>query len=136
MTTVADTGFAVALGNQRDLYHAEVKRVYAKQKQILLPQTVLAEVAYLLHRDAGTAQLVQFLDALPASRFHPICLTEQDFARCTAILKQYSDSRIDFVDASVMAVAERYNLDTILTLDRRDFSIYQPPHCAAFILLP
>ncbi|MEL6493277.1 MAG: hypothetical protein AAFQ95_25265 [Cyanobacteria bacterium J06621_3] len=75
MTTVADTGFAVALGNQRDQYHVEVKRVYAKQNQILLPQTV-------------------------------------------------------------MAIAERYNLDTVLTLDRRDFSIYQPSHCPAFILLP
>lgn len=136
MTTVADTGFAVALGNQGDQYHDDAKRVYAKQKQILLPQTVLAEVAYLLSRDAGTAQLVKFLEALPTSRFQPICLTNQDFARCAAILKQYSDSRIDFVDASVMAIAERDRLDTILTLDRRDFSFYQPPHCAAFILLP
>ena len=96
MTTIADTGFAVALGNRRDPYHLDVKGVYAKQKQILLPQTVLAEVAYLLSRDAGIARLVQFLEALPTSRFQPICLTEHDFARSAEILKQYGDSRIDF----------------------------------------
>lgn len=136
MTTVADTGFAVALANQRDKHHIAVKKVYANQRQILLPQTVLAEVAYLLHRDAGTIQLVKFLESLPASRFQSTCLIAQDFARSAAILNQYSDSRIDFVDASVMALAERYNLETILTLDRRDFSLYQPPHCTAFTLLP
>lgn len=136
MTTVADTGFVVALANQRDEQHAAVKAVYAKQRQILLPQTVLAEVAYLLDRDAGTAQLIKFLESLSVSRFQLVGLLDQDIVCTAAILRQYQDSRIDFVDASVMAIAERYNLTTILTLDRRDFSLYQPPHCSAFTLLP
>ncbi|MEM8506070.1 MAG: PIN domain-containing protein [Cyanobacteria bacterium P01_D01_bin.1] len=134
--TIADTGFVVALVNQADENHTAAKRTYANQKQILLPQTVLAEVAYLLHRDAGTTHLVRFLTSLTDSRFQPICLIAQDFSCTAAILRQYADSRIDFVDASVMALAERYGLDTILTLDRRDFSLYQPPHCATFTLLP
>lgn len=136
MITVADTGFAVALANQQDEQHAAVKAVYAQQRQILLPQTVLAEVAYLLDRDAGTAQLIKFLESLPVSRFQLVGLMEQDIARTATILRQYQDSRIDLVDASVMAIAERYTLTTILTLDRRDFSLYQPPHCSAFMLLP
>ena len=136
MMSVADTGFVVALANQRDTYHAAVKVVYARQRHILLPQTVLAEVAYLLDRDAGTAQLIKFLESLPVSRFHLVGLIDQDIVRTAAILHQYQDSRIDFVDASVMALAERQSLTTILTLDRRDFSLYQPPHCSAFTLLP
>ena len=35
-----------------------------------------------------------------------------------------------------MAIAERLNLQTVLTLDRRDFSIFRPQHCSAFNLLP
>jgi predicted nucleic acid-binding protein len=136
MTTVADTGFVVALANQQDNQHAAVKAIYAQQRQILLPQTVLAEVAYLLTRDAGTAKFIQFLESLPVSRLQLVGLIDQDIVRTTAILRQYQDSRIDFVDASVMAIAERHNLTTILTLDRRDFSLYQPPHCSAFTLLP
>lgn len=136
MTAIADTGFVVALVNQSDQNHIAVKKVYANQRQILLPQTVLAEVAYLLHRDAGTALLVKFLESLTDSRFQSTCLIAQDFSRSAAILNQYADSRIDFVDASVMALAERYSLDTILTLDRRDFSLYRPLHCTAFTLLP
>jgi hypothetical protein len=136
MTTVADTGFVVALVNQRDEQHRAVKTVYAQQQQILLPQTVLAEVAYLVDRDAGTARLVMFLESLSASRFQLVGLRDQDITRTAAILDQYQDSRIDFVDASVMVIAEQYNLNTILTLDRRDFSLYRPLHCPSFTLLP
>lgn len=136
MITIADTGFVVAIANQRDEQHPAAKAIYAQQQQIYLPQTVLAEIAYLLDRDAGTAQLIKFLESLPASRFQMVGLIPEDIARTTAILRQYQDSRIDFVDASVMAMAERYNLNTILTLDRRDFSLYQPSHCSAFTLLP
>ncbi|NJK51585.1 MAG: PIN domain-containing protein [Leptolyngbyaceae cyanobacterium SU_3_3] len=136
MTCIADTGFIVALANKRDEEHAPVKAVYAQQRKILVPQTVLTEVSYLLNRDVGSAQLIKFLESLPVSRFQLIGLIAQDIVRTAAILSQYQDSRIDFVDASVMAVAERYNLDTILTLDRRDFSLYRPQNCTAFTLLP
>lgn len=136
MTCIADTGFIVALANKRDEEHAPVKAVYAQQQKILVPQTVLTEVAYLLNRDVGSTQLIKFLESLPISRFQLIGLIAQDIVRTAAILSQYQDSRIDFVDASVMAVAERYNLNTILTLDRRDFSLYRPQNCAAFTLLP
>lgn len=33
-------------------------------------------------------------------------------------------------------MAERLNIERILTLDRRDFSIIKPKHCAAFEILP
>ena len=136
MISIADTGFIVALVNQRDNEHASVQAVYAQQRKILVPQTVLAEVGYLLNRDVGTAQLIKFLESLATSRFQLIGLVSQDITRTAAILSQYQDSRIDFVDASVMAVAERYNLTTVLTLDRRDFSLYKPSHCSMFTLLP
>lgn len=65
-----------------------------------------------------------------------MALTEEDVSRIGDILEEYQDSRVDFVDASVMAMAERLNLTIILTLDCRDFSLYRPQHCTAFTLLP
>jgi predicted nucleic acid-binding protein len=61
---VADTGFVVALLNRLDTMHNNVTTVYIQQKQILLPQTVLAEVAYLVGRNAGSATLVAFLKGI------------------------------------------------------------------------
>lgn len=133
---VADTGFVVALLNRTDVRHEAVKAVYANQPSVLLPQTVLAEVAYLLGRDAGATVVVGFLKGLSTSRFRLIALTDNDVIRIAEILGQYADSRIDFVDASVMAIAEHYSSKTILTLDQRDFRLFRPQHCASFEILP
>jgi predicted nucleic acid-binding protein len=133
---VADTGFVVALLNRTDTMHGIVTKVYAQHRQILLPQTVLAEVAYLVGRNAGTVTLVTFLQGLRASRFSLVALIDEDLMRVAAILADYADSRIDFVDASVMAVAERFGSTKILTLDRRDFRLFRPRHCDSFEILP
>lgn len=66
---VADTGFIVALLNRSDIRPSEVVAVYQKYTQILLPQTVLAEVTYLLGRDAGILTVVAFLQGMAASCF-------------------------------------------------------------------
>ena len=129
---IGDTGFVVALVNQADTMHGQVVQVYARKKQILLPQTVLAEVAYLIGRNAGVSTLVTVLRGLPASRFCLVELTEVDVRRVAEILDHYRDSRIDFVDATVMAIAERYGSTKILTLDQRDFRLFRPQHCDSF----
>jgi predicted nucleic acid-binding protein len=62
--------------------------------------------------------------------------TEADYVRAADILEQYADSRIDFVDAIIMAIAERLSIQTVFTIDRRDFGIYRPRHCEFLELLP
>ena len=38
---------------------------------------------------------------------------------------QYSDAPMYLADASLVAVAERHDLRTIFTIDRKDFTIYR-----------
>jgi uncharacterized protein len=113
-TVIADTGFVVALANRSDSKHQAVKTIYIQQQMILLPQTVLAEVAYLIGRESGIVTVASFLRGLSVSRFSLIALVEQDILRVAEILNQYTDSRIDFVDATVMAVAERLNIVDVI----------------------
>ena len=70
------------------------------------------------------------------SRLRLCALTEQDTDRIAEILEEYQESRIDFVDASVMAIAERYQTQTVFTLDQRDSRIFRPCHVAHLRLLP
>ncbi|MHB1025247.1 MAG: type II toxin-antitoxin system VapC family toxin, partial [Desulfobacteria bacterium] len=63
-------------------------------------------------------------------------VTGPDMARTVAILKQYTDANIGFVDASLVAVSERLGINTVFTTDRRHFSLIKPAHCSAFTLLP
>jgi predicted nucleic acid-binding protein len=107
---IADTGFVVALLNRSDVAHQAVVKIYKQFKKILLPQTVLAEVAYLTGKAAGISVLATFLRGLHASRFFLTELTDNDISRVADILDKYADSRIDFVDATVMAVAERFTI--------------------------
>lgn len=107
--TITDTGFVMAFLNQADPSHQDVVTLYTQQSIVVSPQTVLAEVAYLLGRDAGILTVAVFLRGLSSSRFQLTALTSPDLLRIAEILEQYADSRIDFVDASVMAIAERFN---------------------------
>ena len=49
-------------------------------------------------------------------------LTIADYRRTLELLRRYESARLGFVDATVMAVAERLKIQRILTTDRRDFS--------------
>jgi predicted nucleic acid-binding protein len=133
---IGDTGFVVALLNQSDQKHSDAVAIYEKQQQILLPQTVLTEVAYLVGRSSGMITVSAFLRGLSESRFRLIALNETDLMRVAEILDEYLDSRIDFVDATVMAIAERFDSATILTLDQRDFRLFRPRHCTNFEIFP
>ena len=88
----------------------------------------------VIGREAGITTVIKFLQGLSASRFELIAATEQDIARIATILEQYIDSKVDFVDANVMAIAGRLNIKTILTIDQRDFRLFRPIHCENFTL--
>lgn len=134
---LADTSFIVGLLNQSDSRHRDIVSVYKKQDKILVIQSVLNEVIYHLEKQIGKERTVDFLRAITNHKqFLLIPLENKDLVRTAEILEQYLDCRIDFVDASVMAVAERMKSNVILTLDRRDFGIFRPVHCGYFEILP
>lgn len=61
-------------------------------------------------------------------------LTLQDLPRILELLSRCVAAQIGFVDAAVVATAERLKISRILTTDRRDFSLIRPRHCKAFEL--
>ena len=50
------------------------------------------------------------------------------------LVDRYLD--LGFVDASVVAVAERLDIDTVATINHRDFRVVRPEHATAFTLVP
>ena len=133
---IADTSFVVALANQNDRYHRACDEIRRREEIIILPQSVLAEVGYMLRREIGNQGVIHFLRSLHLTKYRPLPLEQRDLLRVADILEQYADSRIDFVDATVAAVAERLEITRILTLDRRDFQILRPAHSHHFEILP
>ena len=103
---------------------------------VYLPTVVTTEVAYLVQRDLGQEDLAKFLDLLASETFVLVELTADDYQRAAQVVRQYADSQIDFVDATLVAVAERLNIVRILTLDARHFRLFRPKHCVSFEILP
>jgi uncharacterized protein len=136
MPAIADTSFVYAVAVTTELDHQACLAVHVRQDVIFLPQSTLAEVGYLLTREGGNKAAAQFLLDLPKSKYRIEALLSEDFNRTAEILLKYSDSRVDFVDATIAAVAERKRINRILTLDQRDFQILRPKHIDHFELLP
>ena len=136
MTSVADTGFVVAMMNERDTWREACLSIYQQESTIFLPNSTLTEIAYLLAREGGNLHVANFLAKLPRMKFEIITLETTHFQRTAELLRQYADSRVDYVDATVVAVAEQLQITRVLTLDHRDFQIIRPRHCDYFELLP
>ena len=63
-------------------------------------------------------------------------LVVSDFARMADLVVRYADFPLGGSDASVIAIAERLSITTILTTARRHFAAVRPSHVEAFTLLP
>ena len=63
-------------------------------------------------------------------------LQVSDYLRARLLVAQYAGLGLSFVDASVVAIAERFQETTIATLDHRHFSVVKPLHCERFTLVP
>ncbi len=134
---LADTSFLVALTNPREEHHvACVQIAQTVSGQISVPVTVLSEATYLLHSHIGHAVMRVFLQEISRPSWEILGLETDDLMRSHAVLTQYADSELDFVDATLVALAERLSITTILTLDRRHFHVVRPRHRTHFELLP
>jgi len=136
MIALVDTGFVIALEVKSDRNRRRCIAVFQRVRLAYLPQSVLNEVCYLLTKAGGNRAAASFLRRLPEMKYVLIRLEPEDIERTADLLDQYADSRVDFVDATVAAIAERLHIQTILTLDQRDFGIIRPAHVDFFEILP
>ena len=137
MTLITDSSFLIALYDRAEIHHQRAHNFAAdRAEQMLVPDLVLPEVGYLLRRNLGYANSLNFLDFFGHHYVKLVPIVKEDLARIYAIGQQYSDAQFDIVDCCIMAIAERMNITRIATFDRRDFSIFQPQHCDFLELLP
>jgi predicted nucleic acid-binding protein len=137
---VCDTGplVAAALAND-DHHHACVELftgLHLARRPLLVPATVVAEVGYLLGREAGPKVESLFLDSLAAGDFTLVDLTAADFARAAELVRRYGDLPLGTTDATVVAAAERLGVIEVATLDHRHFTVIRPRQVTALALLP
>jgi hypothetical protein len=134
---LVDTGPLVAAANRKDADHdASVNALAEAQAPRLVPGMVIAEVAYLLARDAGAAVEAAFLRSFGAGFVTLVESTVADLNRAADLVEQYADLPLGTTDACLVAIAERLGVNELVTLDHRHFSVVRPSHVPALMLVP
>jgi predicted nucleic acid-binding protein len=134
---LVDTGPLYAMADRDDDWHSRVVRFLGRSRdELIVPVAVLPEAAYLLAAHLGPDAEGKLVRSVVNGEMGLAELTTRDMRRALELLERYAAARIGFVDATVVATAERLKISRILTTDRRDFSLIQPRHCKAFELLP
>lgn len=131
-----DTGFLFAVFDEDDAHHKACSAAYNVAERVLLPETVIPELAYMMANHLGYEKLVKFLRSVAVGDFVLVATEIEDLKRAAEILEKYADSRVDFVDCVIVAIAERLNIKRILTVDRRHFNLFRPRHCDYFEIIP
>jgi len=131
---IVDTGFWVALFNDRDQYHQNAQKTLAQYpyEPLITTWSVLTESCYLLlQRSPNVAQGVQKQIKLInifqqySQQFQVFNLQEDYLERIETLMAQYQNLPMDLADASLVILAEYLGHGRIFSVDQRDFNTYR-----------
>lgn len=135
MRVLTDTGPLVAILSPRDQYHEVcLQTVQGLRGPLLTCWPVIAEAAWLLQR--APLGFEKLLRSISEGVVEILPVAGKESAAIADIMKQYSTLRAQFADAMLVYLANRENIKTIFTLDRRDFSVYRRARKGAFRIVP
>jgi uncharacterized protein len=134
---VADTGPLYALIDRSDAWHLRVAAWWSRTpRNVVVPVVVLPEVCYLLQTRISVAAECAFVRAVARGEFVTEPVESVDVDRAAELMQTYADLPLGFVDAMVVATAERLGAREILTTDRRHFGIVQSRYGGVLALSP
>ncbi|WP_433254179.1 type II toxin-antitoxin system VapC family toxin [Streptosporangium sp. CA-135522] len=134
---ICDTGPLYAAMNRKDQDHARwLDLLETHPGPLILPSPVPAEVCWLLESRIGPAAEADFLQSIVDGELTMEPLTTADVARMKALVVKYANFPLGAVDAAVIVVAERLDVQEIATIDHRHFEAVRDSHGGHFTLLP
>lgn len=133
-----DAGPLIAAFDNSDDRHRECAALLqSAPDELLVPQPIVAEVCYRISRARfGASVEAMFLRSFADGSLTAVPLEPADFERMAELVEQYASLPLGGSDASVIALAERPQVEKVATLDRRHFTVVRPRHRAALTLLP
>jgi len=115
-----DSGFVIALINQRDQYHQQALELADRFEgyPLLITDAVLLEIGNALvrnYKQQATELIEQFL---AADEVEVISLTPQLFREALGLYKMYQDKEWGLVDCISFVVMWQTGVNQVLTFDR------------------
>ena len=121
---IVDTSALLAMHDPRDKHHKKLGEIALKKKhELIISPYVVAEFDYMLSRANSPELSLMALNNLLTSPFELVQLTTEDFVTATKVIQKYQDLKIGITDASLIALASRFETNKVMTLDRRHFGV-------------
>lgn len=135
MRVLTDTGPLVAILSPNDQYHEVcLQTVRSLRGPLLTCWPVIAETAWLLQKNPLSFE--RLLRSISDGALEILPVTGNEALAIAEVMKRYRSLRAQFADAMLVYLATRENIETIFTLDRRDFLVYRSARKPAFELIP
>ena len=120
MRVIADTGFLVALQNAKDRHHTwAVTALVDFTEPLLTCEPVLVEAAYLLGNAEKTLGMLR--DGLIKVDFD----IAANLRSLEILAEAYHDRQPDLCDLCIVRMSELFPQHRVVTIDRRDFTVYR-----------
>jgi predicted nucleic acid-binding protein len=124
-TILVDAGPLIALFDRDDTYHTRIKSfLEGKNFRFVTSTAVITEVSYMLNFNIRAQ--IDFFEWVLCRGVLLEEIRQDDISRIIGWMKKYQDVPMDFADASLMVIAEKKKLFSIISLDS-DFTIYRLP---------
>jgi predicted nucleic acid-binding protein len=134
---LVDTGVIVAAADRSDPHHTACAQLLEETNRSLITSPlVIAEAAYLINRKLGATAELALYTAIIDDTLVVETLTHTDWTRIRELAGRYRNLPLGGTDASVIALAERFDTGQVATLDHRHFRVVRPAHVPALTLLP
>jgi predicted nucleic acid-binding protein len=132
---LADTGPLVAILDESDSHHERCTETLRHiQPPLLSCWPVLTEAAWLLRRERTA--ISKLLAGVEAGLLRILDVSGSELTAIDKLFVRYRDLTPQLADLTLVYLAQREDLETIFTLDRRDFPVFRRKGKSGFHLLP
>jgi hypothetical protein len=132
-SALIDTGAILAILNRTDGWHkACVEAIDRLRLPVLTSEAVLTELFHL----AGSRQAENVWGYLRSGTVTLASIADDELPAIRSLMTQYADRPMDFADATLVYLANREGLSTILTIEHDDFETYRLAGRKRFRILP
>ena len=130
-----DTGPLVAIFSESDAQHHRcVEALKVLHTPLFTCWPVITEAAWLLRERPHC--LYQLFGGFASGMFSLLPLDAEDLPHIAAIMRRYEDAGLQLADAALVCLAERENIRTVFTTDRRDFSLIRLKRNRPLMIVP
>jgi predicted nucleic acid-binding protein len=130
-----DTGPFVAFLDRSERNHERCLAFIREFRgRLFTTEAVLTEVVYLLGPSFANQKAA--LEFIMLGGAELVSLSPALLKQSASLMAKYADTPMDFADATLVALAQERGISSIVTLDRKDFSVYRIGSRKTFTMYP